>query len=64
MTPASPRRALDLVLSPKPPPARAGGIGLAVLRIVAGLMWLANVLWKVPPDFGEDRRTGLWFWTH
>lgn len=64
MTTASPRRALDLVFSPTPPPARAGGIGLAVLRIVAGLLWLAHVWWKVPPDFGESRRTGLWFWTH
>ncbi len=64
MTTASPRRALDLVLSPTPPPARAGGISLAVLRIVAGLLWLAHVWWKVPPDFGEERRTGLWFWTH
>ena len=64
MTTASPRRALDLVFSPAPPPARAGGIGLTVLRIVAGLLWLAHVWWKVPPDFGEARRTGLWFWTH
>ena len=64
MIKASPRTALDLVLSPTPPPARAGGIGLALLRIVAGLLWLAHVWWKVPPDFGEDGRTGLWFWTH
>jgi hypothetical protein len=35
-----------------------------VLRILAGLLWLAQVWWKVPPDFGEHRRTGLWFWTH
>jgi uncharacterized membrane protein YphA (DoxX/SURF4 family) len=53
-----------LVLSPTPPPARASGIALAVLRILAGLLWLAHVWWKVPPDFGENRRTGLWFWTH
>jgi uncharacterized membrane protein YphA (DoxX/SURF4 family) len=57
-------RALNLVFSPTPPPARASGIGLAVLRIIAGLLWLAHVWWKVPPDFGENRRTGLWFWTH
>ncbi|HYJ54210.1 MAG TPA: hypothetical protein VEX40_01540 [Mycobacterium sp.] len=61
---ASPRRTLELVFSPTPPPAMAGGIGLAVLRIVAGLLWLAHVWWKLPPDFGEGRRTGLWFWTH
>jgi len=64
MATASPRRAVDLVLSPTPPPARASGIGLAVLRILAGLLWLGQVWWKLPPDFGEDRRTGLWFWTH
>jgi uncharacterized membrane protein YphA (DoxX/SURF4 family) len=64
VTRASPRGALDVVLSPTPPPARASGIALAVLRILAGLLWLAHVWWKVPPDFGENRRTGLWFWTH
>jgi uncharacterized membrane protein YphA (DoxX/SURF4 family) len=64
MTGVSPRRALDLVFSPTPPPARASGIALAVLRIVAGLLWLAHVWWKLPPDFGENGRTGLWFWTH
>jgi hypothetical protein len=64
VTTASRGRALDLVLSPNPPPARVSGIALAVLRILAGLLWLAHVWWKVPPDFGENRRTGLWFWTH
>lgn len=64
MTTASPGRALDLVFSPTPPPARASGVSLAVLRILAGLLWLSQVWWKVPPDFGENRRTGLWFWTH
>jgi uncharacterized membrane protein YphA (DoxX/SURF4 family) len=64
MTMVTPGRALNLVFSPTPPPARASGIGLAVLRIIAGLLWLAHVWWKVPPDFGESRRTGLWFWTH
>ena len=63
MTTASPGRAVDLVLSPNPPPGRASGIALAILRILAGLLWLAHVWWKLPPDFGERRRTGLWFWT-
>lgn len=31
----------------------AGAWGPTVLRIVAGLLWLSNVSWKVPPDFGE-----------
>jgi hypothetical protein len=34
------------------------------LRLLVGFLWLWNVSWKVPPDFGEDKRTGLYFWTH
>jgi uncharacterized membrane protein YphA (DoxX/SURF4 family) len=64
MTTARPGRALNLVFSPTAPPARASGIALTVLRILAGLVWLTQVWWKVPPDFGENRHTGLWFWTH
>ncbi len=26
----------------------------ALLRVTAGLLWLSNVSWKVPPDFGES----------
>jgi hypothetical protein len=63
MTRASPNRALGLALSPTAPPARLSGIALAALRILAGLMWLANVIWKLPPDFGENGRAGLYFWT-
>jgi len=63
MARVSPSRALDLVFSPVPPPTTASGIGLAALRILAGLLWLANVIWKIPPDFGENGRTGLYFWT-
>lgn len=64
MITASPSRVIGQLFSPDPPPARAGGVSLTILRMVAGLLWLAHVWWKVPPDFGEDRRTGLWFWTH
>jgi hypothetical protein len=38
-------------------------IALAGLRILVGLMWLYNVVWKVPPDFGEGDNSGLFFWT-
>lgn len=27
----------------------------AVLRVTAGLLWLSNVSWKVPPNFGESQ---------
>jgi hypothetical protein len=37
---------------------------LTGLRLLVGLMWLWNVVWKVPPDFGENKKAGLYFWTH
>jgi hypothetical protein len=54
---------VELAFAPTPRSARLSGIALAALRILAGLMWLANVIWKLPPDFGEKGRTGLYFWT-
>jgi uncharacterized membrane protein YphA (DoxX/SURF4 family) len=29
------------------------------IRILAGLLWLANIHWKVPGDFGQDNGGGL-----
>lgn len=37
---------------------RGGVLGSA--RIVVGLMWLANLHWKVPPGFGEPTGGGLY----
>lgn len=34
-------------------------VALAGLRILMGLLWLANLLWKLPPDFGRDDERGL-----
>jgi uncharacterized membrane protein YphA (DoxX/SURF4 family) len=31
-----------------------------LVRILAGLLWLANTDWKVPPDFGEATGRGLY----
>ena len=31
--------------------------------MLVGLLWLENVVWKVPPDFGERSGRGLYFWT-
>jgi hypothetical protein len=45
------------------PAAWMSGAALTVLRLLVGLMWLHNLLWKVPPDFGEKTRGGLYFWT-
>jgi len=41
--------------------ARSGTIG--GVRILAGLLWLANVHWKVPGDFGENNGGGLYKYT-
>ena len=35
----------------------------AALRVVLGLMWLYNVSWKRPPDFGQDAGRGLFKFT-
>ncbi len=32
---------------------------LAGLRILVGLIWLYNLSWKLPPDFGKDDAEGL-----
>jgi len=37
---------------------------VAVVRVLFALLWLQNVLWKIPPDFGANRREGLWEWVH
>ncbi|MEO6122451.1 MAG: hypothetical protein ABIR32_01980 [Ilumatobacteraceae bacterium] len=34
-------------------------IAMTAARIAAGLMWLANLHWKVAPNFGEDNGGGL-----
>ena len=64
MTTIAPRGLIDTMLSPPSPQAKSGQIALTCLRILVGLIWLRNVLWKVPPDFGESRRTGLYFWSN
>ena len=45
-----------------PVPTRQG-VAMAFVRVVVGLMWLYNVAWKVPPDFGRDSGSGLWKFT-
>ena len=32
---------------------------LAGLRILLGVLWLANLSWKLPPDFGKNDAEGL-----
>jgi hypothetical protein len=64
MTTIARRRSFDALLSPPSPGSKSGQIALTCLRILVGLIWLRNVLWKVPPDFGENRRDGLYFWSN
>jgi uncharacterized membrane protein YphA (DoxX/SURF4 family) len=33
---------------------------IGLVRIAAGVLWLANLEWKRPPDFGRDLRNGLY----
>jgi thiosulfate dehydrogenase [quinone] large subunit len=39
---------------------RARGAVLGAARVGLGLLWLANLHWKVPPRFGEDSGGGLY----
>jgi hypothetical protein len=41
----------------------AGPVALAALRVLTGLLWLYNVAWKRPPDFGENSGQGLYGFT-
>ena len=36
---------------------------MAVIRIGVGLMWLSNINWKTPPNFGSDSGGGLYKYT-
>ncbi|MEV6137546.1 hypothetical protein AB0L63_16055 [Nocardia sp. NPDC051990] len=52
-----------ILFSTDPVSARATEIAVGCLRIVAGLIWLYNVVWKVPPDFGRNGNTALYHFT-
>ncbi|MDJ0322520.1 TQO small subunit DoxD [Cryobacterium sp. PH31-AA6] len=43
---------------------RASAVMIAVLRCGVALMWIQNVAWKVPPDFGRVNNDGLYFWAN
>jgi len=42
---------------------RGHAVAAAALRGLLGLMWLYNVSWKRPPDFGQDAGNGLYKFT-
>src|SRR5436305_9041290 len=37
---------------------------LSGLRMFMGVLWLANLSWKLPPDFGRDQPRGLVYSFH
>jgi thiosulfate dehydrogenase (quinone) large subunit len=39
---------------------RVRGPIIGLMRIAAGVLWLANIEWKRPPNFGQDRGNGLY----
>lgn len=39
---------------------RSNNIAIGAVRIVAGLLWLANLEWKRPLDFGRSQKNGLY----
>ena len=44
----------------EPSSSRIDRSAIAGVRIVAGLLWLANLEWKRPPDFGRHLKNGLY----
>lgn len=42
---------------------RTAAISAVVVRVVVGLLWLENLTWKTPPNFGSDDNSGLYFFT-
>jgi hypothetical protein len=42
------------ILAPAEPSERGRDIALGGLRVLVGALWLYNVVWKLPPEFGRD----------
>lgn len=40
-------------------PSVSPALALAGLRLFTGVLWLANLAWKLPPGFGRDDPEGL-----
>ena len=61
---SSPKAAVSWLLRPAVDPiTRGGAVALAGLRILVGALWLYNVVWKRPPDFGKAADRGLYRFT-
>lgn len=42
--------------------SKVTGLVVGLLRIMYGILWFQQALWKVPPDFGRKAGDGLWYW--
>ncbi len=63
-TTSRPRSLLTWLLAPATEEVpRHQAVGALVLRLVLGMLWLYNVNWKRPPDFGEGDGGGLYKYT-
>lgn len=60
VTPTAPSQAYPNILAPD----RAARWVTLVLRLAVAYLWFNNLEWKVPPDFGQADRSGLWVFTH
>lgn len=64
MSTITPRTAIGWLLAPATDDVpRSHAVGAASLRVLVGLLWLYNVAWKRPPDFGQDAGRGLFKFT-
>ncbi|HEY5852511.1 MAG TPA: hypothetical protein VIW24_00280 [Aldersonia sp.] len=57
------RRGFGVLVSGSEPAPRLSAAVLAGLRVLVGLLWLYNVVWKAQPDFGRDNGGGLYGFT-
>ncbi len=62
-TPSTRSRTASLARGGSEPSPRVSATGLAALRTLVGLLWLYNVSWKTPPDFGQSSGSGLYGFT-
>ena len=51
------------VVAPGTASDRGSSIIAVIVRLAVGLLWLDNLTWKKPPNFGSDDNSGLYFFT-
>ncbi len=52
-----------IVVERGPAHDRATAISAVVVRVAVALLWLDNLSWKTPPNFGSNDDSGLYFFT-